>query len=193
MKLESGPAVFLDRDGTINEEMGYINDLSRVRILPKVAEALKILKEHGFKLIVITNQSGPARGYFPEELVFKTNEYIKEKLKKRGAVLDDFFVCLHSPEENCECRKPKPGLIFQAVKVHNIDLGRSYFIGDRILDIETAHNVGIKGILVLTGYGKGELKYVAPKKNVYPHFIARNLREAAQYILSDSLKLLKIS
>lgn len=186
------PAVFLDRDGTINEEMGYINDLSRVKILPKVAEALKILKKHGFKLIVITNQSGPARGYFPEELVFKTNEYIREKLRKKGAVLDDFFVCLHSPEDGCECRKPKPGLILQAVKTHHIDLKRSYFVGDRILDIETAYNAGIKGILVLTGYGKGELKYVAPKKNIYPHFVAKNLKEAAEYIIADFFNVAKV-
>lgn len=182
------PAIFLDRDGTLNEEKGYINDLSRLRLLPKVAEALKILKDHGFKLIVITNQSGPARGYFPKELVFQTNELLQKKLKKKGVSLDDFFICFHHPDENCPCRKPKIGLIEQALKKYSIDLEKSYLIGDRIIDIETAQNAGIKGILVLTGYGKGELKYVAPKKGITPYFVAKNLKEAAEFILKELLK-----
>jgi D-glycero-D-manno-heptose 1,7-bisphosphate phosphatase len=182
------PAVFLDRDGTINEEMGYINDLSRLRLLPGVAEALKLLKNYGFKLIVVTNQSGPARGYFPEELVFKANELLQKRLKKRGVSIDDFFVCLHHPEENCSCRKPKPGLIMQALEKYPIDLRSSYLIGDKIVDIETAKNLGIKSILVLTGYGKGELKYVAPQKKIYPDFVAKNLKEASELIIKDYFK-----
>ncbi|MDF2953218.1 MAG: Histidinol phosphatase/D-glycero-mannoheptose bisphosphatephosphatase [Thermodesulfobacterium sp.] len=179
------PAVFLDRDGTLNEEMGYINDLSRLKLLPNVAEALKLLKNHGFKLIVVTNQSGPARGYFPKELVFKTNELLQKKLKKRGISIDDFFICFHHPDENCSCRKPKPGLIKQALEKYPIELKKSYLIGDKIIDIETAQNIGIKGILVLTGYGKGELKYVAPKKKVKPYFVAKDLKEAAEFIIKD--------
>lgn len=180
--------IFLDRDGTINEERGYINDLSRLKLLPKVAEALKILKDKGFKLIVITNQSGPARGYFPEELVFKANELLQKRLIKKGVSIDDFFVCLHHPNDNCPCRKPKPGLILKALEKYPIDLSKSYLIGDKIIDIETAQNMGIKGILVLTGYGKGELKYVAPKKNITPYFVAKDLKEAAEFILKDSQK-----
>jgi len=179
------PAVFLDRDGTINEEVGYLNDLSRLRLIPKVAEGLKLLKSAGFKLIVITNQSGPARGYFPKELVFKTHEILQKRLKKRGVEIDDFFVCFHHPEEGCSCRKPKPGLILEAVKKHSIDLSSSYFVGDKVIDIETGKNLGIKTILVLTGYGKGELKYVAPKKGITPDFVAKDLREAAEIIVND--------
>jgi D-glycero-D-manno-heptose 1,7-bisphosphate phosphatase len=179
------PAVFLDRDGTINEEMGYINDLSRLRILPGVATALKFLKSYGFKLIVISNQSGPARGYFPKELVFETNELLQKRLMKKGVSIDDFFICFHHPEENCSCRKPKPGLILQALKKYSIDLERSYLIGDKIIDIETARNAGIKGILVLTGYGKGELKYVAPQKGIFPYFVAKDLESAAEFIIKD--------
>lgn len=179
------PAVFLDRDGTLNEEMGYINDLSRLKILPGVAGALKLLKEYGFKLIVISNQSGPARGYFPKELVFEANELLQKRLKKKGVFIDDFFICFHHPDENCTCRKPKPGLILEALKKHSIDLKRSYLIGDKIIDIETAQNIGIKGILVLTGYGKGELKYVAPKKGIFPYFVAKDLKEAAEFIIKD--------
>jgi D-glycero-D-manno-heptose 1,7-bisphosphate phosphatase len=182
------PAVFLDRDGTINEEMGYINDLSRLRILPGVAEALKLLKSHGFKLIVISNQSGPARGYFPKELVFETNELLQKRLKKKSVSIDDFFICFHHPEENCSCRKPKPGLILKALKKYSIDLERSYLIGDKIIDIETAKNAGIKGILVLTGYGKGELKYVAPQKGIAPYFVAKDLKSAAEFIIKDCFK-----
>ncbi len=179
------PAVFLDRDGTINEEVGYLNDPSRLKLLPKVAEALKILKNAGFKLIVITNQSGPARGYFPKELVFEINELIQKRLSKKGVTLDDFFICFHHPDEKCNCRKPKPGLILQALEKYPIDLTKSYLIGDKIIDIETAKSLGIKNILVLTGYGKGELKYIAPKKKIYPDFIAKNLKEAAEIILKD--------
>ena len=179
------PAVFLDRDGTINEEMGYINDLSRLRLLPGVADALKRLKEHGFLLIVVTNQSGPARGYFPESLVYETNELLQKRLKKKGVSIDDFFICFHHPEDNCPCRKPKPGLIIQALEKYPIELKKSYLIGDKIIDIETAKNAGIKGILVLTGYGRGELKYVAPKKGITPDFVAKDLREAAEFIIKD--------
>ncbi len=182
------PAVFLDRDGTINEEMGYINDLSRLKILPGVASALKLLKSYGFKLIVISNQSGPARGYFPKELVFETNELLQKRLKKKGASIDDFFICFHHPEENCPCRKPKPGLILQAIEKYSIDLEKSYLIGDKIIDIETAKNAGIKGILVLTGYGKGEFKYVAPQKGIVPYFVAKDLKSAAEFIIKDSSK-----
>ncbi|QER41784.1 HAD family hydrolase [Thermodesulfobacterium sp. TA1] len=183
--MEKKTAVFLDRDGTINEEMGYINDLSRVRLLPGVAEGLKLLQDKGFKLIVITNQSGPARGYFPESLVFETNKLIQKRLAKKGVKLDDFLVCFHGPNEGCDCRKPNPGLVLKALEKHLIDLTKSYFIGDKIVDIETGKRLGLKTILVLTGYGKGELKYVAPKKGIYPDWIAKNLKEAAEIILKD--------
>lgn len=180
------PAVFLDRDGTINEEVGYLNDLSRLKLLPKVWEGLKVLKDRGFKLIVVTNQSGVARGYFPKELVHQANELIQKRLSKKGVILDDFFVCFHLPDSGCSCRKPKPGLIFDAAKKHDIDLSRSYMVGDKLIDIETGKNAGLKTILVLTGYGRGELKYVAPKKGVYPDFVAEDLREAAKIIIKDS-------
>ncbi|RKX58981.1 MAG: D,D-heptose 1,7-bisphosphate phosphatase [Thermodesulfobacteriota bacterium] len=185
MKL---PAVFLDRDGTLNEEVGYLNHLSRLKLLPQVAEGLKILKQHGFMLIVITNQSGPARGYFPKELVFKANELLQKRLKKRGVILDDFFICFHHPEENCNCRKPKPGLIYQALEKYPIDLKKSYVIGDKAVDIELALNLGIKGILVLTGYGKGELEYVLPKKGIKPYYVAKDLKDAAYFIIEDYFK-----
>ncbi|WP_028841328.1 D-glycero-alpha-D-manno-heptose-1,7-bisphosphate 7-phosphatase [Thermodesulfobacterium hveragerdense] len=183
--MDKKPAVFLDRDGTINEEMGYINDPSRVRLLPGVSEGLKLLQDKGFKLIVVTNQSGPARGYFPEDLVFEVNQLIARRLAKKGVKLDDFFVCLHGPNEGCICRKPNPGLVLQALEKYPIELEKSYFIGDKIVDVETGKRLGIKTILVLTGYGKGELKYVAPKKGIYPDWVAKNLKEAAEIIIRN--------
>ena len=183
------PAVFLDRDGVINEEVGYLNHISRLKLIRRVGYALKKLKDAGFKLIVITNQSGVAKGYFPLVLIDEIHKRIQRRLKKYKVQIDDFFVCTHSPEENCSCRKPKPGLVLSAVEKHNIDLERSYLIGDKAIDIELTFNLGIKGILVLTGYGKGELEYVIPKKKITPSFIAKDLNTAADFIIKDFKKL----
>ena len=180
------PAVFLDRDGVINEEVGYLNHISRLRLISGVAEALKMLKQAGFKLIVITNQSGVARGYFPFSLVEEVHKEIQRRLRRKGVQLDDFFVCLHGPDDGCNCRKPKPGLVLEAVEKHGISLEKSYVIGDKAVDIELAQNLGIKGILVLTGYGRGELEYVIPRKGIKPYFVAKDLKEAARFILEDS-------
>ncbi len=180
------PAVFLDRDGTINEEVGYLNHISRLKILPGVPQAIKKLKEAGFKVFIVTNQSGPARGYFPESLVEEIHREIQRRLQREGAQIDDFFVCLHHPNENCACRKPKTGLVEKALSQYPIDLQKSYVIGDRLLDIELALNVGIKGILVLTGYGMGEAQYLLPQKAYKPYYIAKDLLSAVDFILRDS-------
>ncbi len=180
------PAIFLDRDGTINEEVGYLNHISRLKILPGVAKALKILQERGFKLFIVTNQSGPARGYFPESLVHQVNAEIKRRLKRWGVTIEEFFICIHSPEVNCSCRKPKTGLLEVAFQKYPILKEKSYVIGDRLIDVEMALKAGLKGILVLTGYGRGEAEYLLPQKDFKPHFIAPNLLTAAEYILKDS-------
>lgn len=183
------PAAFLDRDGTINEEVGYLNHISRLKIISGVPKAIKLLKDAGFKVFVITNQSGPARGYFPISLVEEIHKAIQKRLKRRGAQIDDFFVCLHHPNENCPCRKPKIGLLEEAFSKYPLDPKSSYVIGDRLIDIEMAKNMGLKGILVLTGYGRGEAKYVLPQKQYKPDFIAKNLLEAVEFILKDSGRL----
>ncbi len=187
------PAVFLDRDGTINEEMGYINHPERFIILPKVVEAIKFLKAHKFKVVVVTNQAGVARGYFPEGLIERIHKLLQAHLKSKGTCLDAIYYCPHHPNalvpeyrKDCPCRKPRPGLVYKAVKDLNLDLDRSYVVGDRFTDIELAHNLGIKGVLVLTGYGKGELEYIAPKHPLRPHFIAKDLYEAACWIVKDA-------
>lgn len=178
-------AVFLDRDGVINEEMGYINHLSRFRLLPGVGEAIALLKSQGLKVVVVTNQSGAARKYFPAAFIEEVHNYMKDLLRPQGAEPDAIYVCCHAPEDNCSCRKPKPGLLVQAAADLNLDLARSYLVGDRFNDLETAARVGAKGILVLTGYGRGELENYQGERRVTPNFIATDLLEAAAWIIAD--------
>uniref|UniRef100_A0A7V4G8Y9 D,D-heptose 1,7-bisphosphate phosphatase n=1 Tax=Desulfobacca acetoxidans TaxID=60893 RepID=A0A7V4G8Y9_9BACT len=178
-------AVFLDRDGTINEEMGYINHLSRFRLLPEAAPAIRRLNDAGLKVVVITNQSGAARGYFPPSLVAEVHARLKALLAREGARVDGIYVCLHGPDDRCACRKPKPGLIFQAAAELDLDLSRSWLVGDRFVDVDTALNAGVKPILVLTGYGLGEYEQFYGSRKVKPAYVAPNLLEAAAFILAD--------
>ncbi len=183
-------AVFLDRDGTLNEEVGYVNHLERFILLPHVGEAIRLLNQRGIKTVVITNQSGVARGYFPESLIHRVHKKMKDLLKQEGAHLDGIYYCPHHPDAGiapyrtkCRCRKPATGLVEEAVKDLDIDCSRSYVIGDRGIDIEFAHQFGAKGILVLTGYGKGEWEYKRDQWKVKPDHVASALYEAVQWIL----------
>ncbi len=178
-------AVFLDRDGTINEEMGYINHLSRLVLLPHSAAGIRRLNEAGLKVVVVTNQSGVARGYFPPSLVDQVHDRLRRLLADQGAHLGAIYSCLHGPGDGCSCRKPKPGLILQASRDLDLDLSRSYLVGDRYMDIQTAGNAGVKGILVLTGYGRGEYEHFASTWAAPPAHVARDLRAAAAWILKD--------
>lgn len=184
------PAVFIDRDGTVNEQMGYINHKSRFVLLPGVAEAIRLLNLNGYLSIVVSNQSGVARGYFPVDLVYDIHEKMESRLKNAGAVLDRIYFCPHYPggsvpeyDMRCECRKPGTGLIKKAGEDFPIDLSASYMIGDRCSDIKMAHRAGIKGILVKTGYGRGDLEYVFPRLSYKPYHVAKDLLEAVQWIL----------
>jgi D-glycero-D-manno-heptose 1,7-bisphosphate phosphatase len=186
-------AVFIDRDGTINEEMGYINHVARVRMIPRAADAVRLINQSGLKAVVVTNQSGVARGYFPESLVWEVHEVIERRLKNEGAYLDRIYYCPHLPggviepfNVVCECRKPKDGMLRRAVQELGIDLARSYMVGDRLKDVEFAHSAGMKGILVLTGYGKGEAEYLLPASRIKPDFVAEDLYSAVQFILGDA-------
>ncbi len=178
-------AVFLDRDGTINEEMGYINHLSRFVLLPRTAAAIRRLNEAGVKVIVVTNQSGAARGYFAPALVDEVHAKLQRLLAAEGARVDAIYVCLHGPGEGCACRKPKPGLMEQAAQDLHLDLGRSYLVGDRYMDIKTAGNAGVKGVLVLTGYGRGEYEHQSHNWSTPPAYVAQDLLEAAEWISKD--------
>ena len=188
----SRPAVFLDRDGTINEQRGYINHISRFVLLPRTAEAVRLLNEHGFLEIIVTNQSGVARGYFPIELVNEVHEHLKELLRKEGAYVDGIFFCPHYHRGEvgeytieCNCRKPRPGLIEKARKNLDIDMAGSYLIGDRVSDIELAKRCNLKGVLVKTGYGKGDLEYVFPNSRAKPLHVAKDLLAAVRWIIKD--------
>lgn len=184
-------AVFLDRDGTINEQVGYLNHLSRLKILPGAGQAIRLLNELGYLTIVLTNQSGVARGYYPLDLVHEAHGLLRSRLKEEaGAWLDAILFCPHHSRGtvapyavDCDCRKPKTGLIEEACRSFHIDLSRSFMIGDMCSDIELADRAGIKGILVKTGYGLGEIAYVLPGRPEKPIHIALDLLDAVHWII----------
>ena len=183
-------AVFLDRDGTINEEMGYINHIDRFVLLPGAAAAIRKINQSGLKAVVLTNQSGAARGYFPAELIDLVHEKMVGLLREEGAFLDGIYTCIHAPAgqggaEGCSCRKPGIGLMEQAAGELKLDLARSYVVGDRFRDVEMARNAKSKAILVLTGYGKGELEFLGSRSRVQPDYVAEDLLEAVDWILAD--------
>ncbi len=177
------PAVFLDRDGTIAEEVGYLNHASRFRMFSFVAAAIHRLNEAGLPVIVVTNQSGVGRGYFPESLVQTVNEMMTQQLAKAGAKIDAVYYCPHTSAENCSCRKPRTGMLDRAAFEHAIDLQRSFVIGDRYGDMELARNARARSILVRTGYGEGELAWHAADWLMQPDFVADDLTQAADWIL----------
>ena len=184
------PAVFLDRDGTINEQMGYINHISRFQMLPGVAAAIRNLNQARIPVVVVTNQSGLARGYFPAELLTTVHEKMVALLALQGAHVDGIYICPHHPEANeeryraaCNCRKPKPGLLLQAAQELGLDLARSFVVGDRWSDLKTAKGCGATPVLVLTGYGRGDAQYIGPGQEVQPAFVGEDLACAVQWIL----------
>lgn len=177
------PAVFLDRDGTIAEEVGYLNHVSRFRILPHVPEAIRKLNGAGMPVIVVTNQSGVGKGYFPESLVHTVHELMTQQLAASGAQLEAIYYCPHTSVDACECRKPKTGMLNRAAVEHALDLRRSFVIGDRHGDVELAHRAGATAILVRTGYGEGEFFWNSSQWTLQPHFVAADLADAVQWIL----------
>lgn len=177
------PAVFLDRDGTIAEEVGYLNHASRFRMFPFAAAAIRRLNDAGQPVVVVTNQSGVRRGYFPESLVHQVNELMTQQLAAAGARIDAIYYCPHTSADACNCRKPRTGMLEHAAREHSLDLGRSFVVGDRYRDIELAHNAHARSILVRTGYGEGELAWHSAKWTVRPDFVAHDLSDAADWIL----------
>lgn len=180
------PAVFLDRDGTISEEVGYLNHSSRFRIFPFAAQAIRRLNEAGLPVVVVTNQSGVGRGYFPESLVLEVHEMMKQELSANGARLDGIYYCPHTSAEQCACRKPKLGMLQQAAREHGLDVAKSFMVGDRYSDLLLANNAGARGILVRTGYGAGELVWHSAKWPIQPDYVAESLTEATDWILKQT-------
>jgi len=191
-------AVFLDRDGTINEEVGYLDSLDKLKIIPAAYEAIRLINKSCMKAIVVTNQAGVARGFFTEDFVRQTHEIIQAALLQKKASIDKFYYCPHHPSEgkgiylqNCNCRKPLPGMLLQAADDLNIEMGSSYMVGDTYRDMETAKKVGVKGILVKTGYGREVLQDVGPDvatSENKPDFVAEDILEAVKWIMKDRIK-----
>jgi len=183
-------AVFLDRDGTINEEVGYLDHPDRFKLLPRAGEAIRLLNRNGIKAILVTNQSGVARGYFPESMILKVHRKMEDLLKDERAYLDGIYYCPHHPDageppyrQRCGCRKPETGLVDLALKELSIDCSKSYSIGDRMIDVEFGRRIKAKSILVLTGYGQKEWEPNRDRLEVTPDYVAQDLFEAVQWIL----------
>ncbi len=180
-------AVFLDRDGVINVEKEYLHRIGDFEFLPGVPQALRLLKEAGFLLIVVTNQSGVARGYYSLEDVDRLHRHLQDQLAPYGAAVDGFYVCPHHPEHgagdltiNCSCRKPLPGMIEKAVVDFQIDPARSYLVGDKLSDIEAGQAAGCRSFLVRTGYGGRDAEVVPDDVAIFD-----DLPAAARAILEE--------
>ena len=183
-------AVFLDRDGTINEEVGYLRSPEQLVLIPGAAEAIGDLNARGIATCVISNQSGVARGMFPEEALGPIHSALEELLRTRGARIDRIFYCPHHPREGvppynvaCNCRKPSPGMLLRGARELDADLSRSFTIGDRIVDVQAGKAAGTTTVLVLTGYGRESVKE-CQAAGVVPDVIVPDLREAAARILA---------
>jgi D-glycero-D-manno-heptose 1,7-bisphosphate phosphatase len=172
--------------------MGYINHIDRFVMLPDAAPAVKLLNDHDIPVAVVTNQSGLARGYFPEELLERVHDKMNAALQEVKAHIDGIFICPHHPEAkeakyrvDCDCRKPKTGLFDQAAQALDLDLQKSYLVGDRWSDLKAAVKCGAVPVLVLTGYGAGDYQYIGPTQDVQPAYVAKNLKEAVTWIIAD--------
>lgn len=191
-------AVFLDRDGVINElvyhrEQGIVDSpftVGQFRLLPGVGEAIRKLRETDYRLVLVSNQPGIAKGNMSEETFQEIRQKMKEELSKEGVSLDGEYYCFHHPEAkvetlrvNCGCRKPKPGLLLQAAKDMDIDLSRSWMIGDGLTDVKAGKQVGCRTILL--GRMRCELCHLMDEEDARPYAVASNLKEAAQYILQE--------
>lgn len=191
-KAKRRPVVYLDRDGTLNVEAGYIHELEKLVLIPGAADAVRRLNQANVAAILVTNQSGAARGYYPESHILDLNKRLVGLLEKEGAYLDAVYYCPHLPEGivekftgACQCRKPEIGLVERAcTDDRSLDSDRAYVVGDKSTDVELAHNIGGKGVLVRTGYGEQVLDgtYQWPVK---PDYIASEITDAIEWILSD--------
>jgi D-glycero-D-manno-heptose 1,7-bisphosphate phosphatase len=188
-------AVFLDRDGTLNPDPGYIDSPDKIVPYSYSAHAIRRLSEAGHMVVIVSNQSGIARGYFNEETLAEINARLIRLLECEGGRVHGLYYCPHYPEttgseseylRECECRKPKPGLLLQAAADLDIDLKRSVVIGDRYLDIELAHAVGATGILVLTGWGKREFESERANWPRMPDLVTEDLMSAVDAVLSST-------
>jgi D-glycero-D-manno-heptose 1,7-bisphosphate phosphatase len=184
------PAAFFDRDGTLSDEIGYVNHVSRIRAVDGGPEAIARLNKAGVPVVMVTNQAGAARGYFPLSLIDEVNAALLAQYSDRGATIDAVYYCPHLPSSvipelavDCDCRKPKPGLLLRAAADWNLSLAGSFVIGDKYSDVELGFAMGGEGILVLTGYGLGERQWFQHTWKRPPSLIAKDLGEVVDHIL----------
>ena len=179
-------AAFIDRDGTVIKEKDYLCKVKDIELFPQTVGALKLLRSAGFKLILITNQSGIGRGYFTEKKLLRVHAALEKTLLKKGVKFDAIYYCPHAPGAACSCRKPGLGMVKLAQKKFNIDLKRSYSIGDHRGDFTLGRKMGGKGVFVLTGHGKSEYKKMLNDPSIpRPDKIEKNIYSAAKWIVSD--------
>ena len=193
-KPKSSLAIFVDRDGTLNEDIGYVSSPDQLVLYPWAGEAVRLINSSGRKAIVITNQSGIARGLYTEDVLARIHSRMIEELSREGARVDAVYYCPHHPvagqppyRRSCECRKPRTGMLETASIEHGIDLARSFVIGDKASDMELAANAGARGVLVMTGYGSETLAH-SERWPCKPALIAENLLEAVKRILDSEVK-----
>ena len=186
--MSGTPAVLVDRDGTLIEDRGYVDRIDRMDIYPYAIEALRVLQRAGFKIVVVTNQAGVARGMFTEAFVHEAHAWLREQFEAGGVRFDGIYYCPHHTEGSvdtyrvaCECRKPQPGMALQAAKDLDLDLSRSFVVGDRWLDVALANRAGARGILVRTGYGAAE--ETKPADGVVAAAVVDHVHAAATWIL----------
>jgi D-glycero-D-manno-heptose 1,7-bisphosphate phosphatase len=190
--LTSGarPAVFVDRDGTLIEECGYLSRLDAIHLFPFTVDAVRLLNRAGLAVVVLTNQSGVARGYFDEAFVRETHRVLGARIAAGGGRVDAFYYCPHYPDakieryrQACECRKPGPGVLRRAAADLSLDLSRSFAVGDRWSDVEAGRAAGARGVLVRTGFGRMALD--GPRPDLDAALVADNLMEATSWILRE--------
>ena len=166
--------IFLDRDGNINIEKEYLHKIEEFEFIKGAKEAIKIFNELGYLVVIVTNQSGVARGYYNEESVKKLHNYLQREVEKIGGHIDGFYYCPHHPKKgigeyklDCQCRKPEPGMFLQAKKELDIDFNNSIMVGDKVSDVEAGRKLGMRSILVKTGHGKKEIEKLNFQCEIY--------------------------
>jgi len=185
------PAVFVDRDGTLIEDVGYLDRLERLKLFPYTLDSIRLLNRGGYKVVVVTSQNGVAQGVLTEEFLGEAHAYVSRLCEEAGGKIEGYYYCPHSTHAvveryrtDCECRKPKPGMILAAARDHSLDLSRSFVVGDRWRDIEMGLAAGTKAVLVETGYGRTEA--TRRPANIEPMPVSANLIDATSWILRNT-------
>jgi len=179
-------AVFLDRDGTVVEEVGYLHDPQQVVLIGGAAEAIRLLNKAAVPVVLVVNQAGIGRGYYTEDQMWETQRALEAQLAAAGSRLDGFYFCPHHPDSSCGCRKPKPGMLLRAAVELGIDLRRSFVVGDKLSDLQSGRRAGCRDVLVETGYGQ-EAQEACRAGGFCPDHVSQDLLDAVRWILATRI------